>query len=164
MTKRSLSASKWKRDSRDKLRAVQQQAVAVQPRAHRRIILAHGEHVHDTLGVVIDHGWQVRHHYRMRSARWAVATALGVLVTVVLGAQSAAPLPDQAHFFAEVQKRLASNDLIQSRYTYRERSTEVHMNPFGAMGTGAVLVYEVYPHPNDELTYRRLVEREGRRV
>jgi len=100
----------------------------------------------------------------MRSARWAVAAALGVLVTAALGAQSAAPLPDQARFFAEVQKRLASNDLIQSRYTYRERATEVRLNPFGAMGTGPELVYEVYPHPNDELTYRRLVEREGRRL
>jgi hypothetical protein len=100
----------------------------------------------------------------MRSACWAVATTLGVLVTSGLGAQSPAPLPDQAQFFAEVQKRLASNDLIQSRYSYRERSTEVRMNPFGAMGTGPELVYEVYPHPNDELTYRRLVEREGRQL
>jgi hypothetical protein len=32
------------------------------------------------------------------------------------------------------------------------------------MGTGPELVYEVYPHPNDELTYRRLVEREGRQL
>jgi hypothetical protein len=100
----------------------------------------------------------------MRSARWAVATALGVLVMAGLGAQSAAPLPDQARFFAEVRKRLASNDLIQSRYSYRERSTELRLNPFGAMGTGPELVYEVYPHPNDELTYRRLVEREGRQL
>ena len=52
-----------------------------------------------------------------------------------------------ARFFGEVQKRLASNDLIQSRYSYRERSTEVRLNPFGAMGTGPEMVYEVYPHP-----------------
>jgi hypothetical protein len=32
------------------------------------------------------------------------------------------------------------------------------------MGTGPELVYEVYPHPNDELTYRRLVERGGHQL
>jgi len=76
---------------------------------------------------------------------------------------SSAPLPDQDAFFAEARKRLASNDLIQSRYSYRERSTELHLNPFGRnLGTDGVQVYEVYPHPEDALTYRRLVEDDGR--
>jgi hypothetical protein len=92
----------------------------------------------------------------------------GVLVLALLvaasggpGAQSR-PLPDRDRFFAEVQKRLASNDIIQSRYSYRQRSTELKLNPFGRMGTGPVLVHEVYPHPNDNLTYMRLIERDGR--
>jgi hypothetical protein len=72
------------------------------------------------------------------------------------------PLPDQESFFAEVRKRLASNDLIQSRFTFRERSTDLKLNPFGRMGTDGVLVYEVYPHPNDELTYRRLIADDNR--
>lgn len=74
----------------------------------------------------------------------------------------APPLPDRDSFLAEVQKRLASNDIIQSRYSYRQRSTELNLNPFGRIGTGPVLVQEVYPHPDDKLTYRRLVERDGR--
>ena len=77
--------------------------------------------------------------------------------------QSSAPLPDQDAFFAEARKRLASNDLIQSRYSYRERSTELHLNPFGrSLGTDGVQVFEVYPHPEEALTYRRLVEDDGR--
>jgi hypothetical protein len=73
------------------------------------------------------------------------------------------PLPDQDAFFAEVRKRLASNDLIQSRYSFRERSTELHLNPFGRnLGTDGVQVFEVYPHPDEALTYRRLVEDDGR--
>jgi hypothetical protein len=71
------------------------------------------------------------------------------------------PLPDSAAFLVEVRKRIASNDLIQSHFSYRERATELRLNPFGRMGTGPVLVHEVYPHPNDDLTYRRLVERDG---
>jgi hypothetical protein len=60
---------------------------------------------------------------------------------------------------------LASNDLIQSRFSFRERTTELKLNPFGRkMGTGPANVYEVYPHPEEELTYRRLIERDGRAI
>ena len=95
----------------------------------------------------------------MARARVLVA-ALIIATAGGLGAQSR-PLPDRGRFFAEVQKRLASNDIIQSRYSYRQKSTELNLNPFGRMGTGPVLLHEVYPHPNDALTYRRLLERDG---
>ncbi len=91
----------------------------------------------------------------------ALTVAAGLLATGGASEQSL-PLPDRDAFFAEVQKRLASNDIIQSRYSYRQKSTELKLNPFGRMGTGPVLVHEVYPHPDDKLTYRRLVERDGR--
>jgi hypothetical protein len=74
------------------------------------------------------------------------------------------PLPDRETFLAEARKRLASNDLLQSRYSYRVRVTEVRMNPFGRIGTGPVEVYEVYPVVPGRLTYRRLIERDGVRV
>lgn len=93
-------------------------------------------------------------------ARVMVA-ALLLAAAGALGEQSR-PLPDRDRFFAEVQKRLASNDIIQSRYSYRQKSTELKLNPFGRMGTGPVLVHEVYPHPDENLTYRRLIERDGR--
>jgi hypothetical protein len=80
------------------------------------------------------------------------------------GLRAQTPLPDRETFFAEVRKRLAGNDELQSRFSFRERSTELSLNPFGRMGTGDALLHEVYPHPNAELTYRRLIERNGRRV
>jgi hypothetical protein len=80
-------------------------------------------------------------------------------------ATSPRPLPDERQFLAEARKRLASNDLIQSGYSYRERTTELKLNPFGrSVGTGPAKVYEVYPHPEEGLTYRRLIERDGRPV
>ncbi len=92
-----------------------------------------------------------------------VVGAVLLVLSAGLAAQSSAPLPDQEHFFAEARRRLASNDLIQSRYSFRERTTELRLNPFGrTMGTGPVNVYEYYPHPNEALSYRRLVERGGR--
>jgi hypothetical protein len=96
----------------------------------------------------------------MPTAPALVAIAL-LLITAMPRAQSP-PLPDQDAFFAEVRKRLASNDRLMSRFSYRERSTELMLNPFGRMGTGPERVFEVYPHPEDHLTYRRLVEDNGR--
>ena len=99
-----------------------------------------------------------------------VRPLLAALLSITAGvaAQSPpppSPLPDQAAFFAEARKHLASNDLIQRRYSFRERTTELRLNPFGrSFGTGPVNVYEVYPHPEEELTYRRLIESDGRPI
>jgi hypothetical protein len=92
----------------------------------------------------------------------ALLAAVACVSSLAAHAQSAAPLPDRDAFFAETRKRLASNDLLQSRYAYRQRVTDVRMNPFGEIGTGPIEVYDVYPVAGDDLTYRRLVERGGR--
>lgn len=67
------------------------------------------------------------------------------------------PLPDQATFLAAARAKLASDERLQLRYTYKLRRTEVRRNPFGRIGTGDVRLYEVYPSPIAELTYYRLV-------
>lgn len=96
---------------------------------------------------------------------WARAlVAALVLGLPAVGAPQSPPLPNQERFFAEVRAKLASNERLLSRYSRRERSTELSFNPFGRMGTGDIVVHEVYPHPVDDLTYRRLVERDGRPV
>ena len=100
---------------------------------------------------------RVRHHTRMAPVRLLLAVLLSIAAAWPRVPQPSPPLPDQEAFFAEARKRLASNDLIQSRYSFRERTTELRLNPFGrSMGTGPDNVYEVYPHPEEELTYRRL--------
>jgi hypothetical protein len=92
----------------------------------------------------------------------ALLAALACVSGLASYAQSTAPLPDRDAFLAEARKRLASNDLLQSRYAYRQRVTDVRMNPFGDIGTGPVEVYDVYPVAGNDLTYKRLVERGGR--
>ena len=79
-------------------------------------------------------------------------------------AQSAPPLPDEASFFAETQQNLTRSNQIQYRYAYKERRTEIHMNPFGRMGTGEVRLYEVTPGPSDRVYFRQLLERAGKPV
>lgn len=73
--------------------------------------------------------------------------------------QPGPPLPDPAAFLREVRKHLASDPLLQSQYFYRERVTDVRMNPFARVGTGEVRVYEVCPSADPQLAYRRLVAR-----
>jgi hypothetical protein len=63
-----------------------------------------------------------------------------------------------------VKKNLARADREQFRYAYRERRSEVHANPFGKIGTGGTLLYEVVPGSELGLYKRKLVERDGKRL
>jgi hypothetical protein len=74
------------------------------------------------------------------------------------------PLPDEASFFAETQKNLTRSNQVQYQYAYKERRTELHMNPFGRMGTGEVRLYEVTPGDSERVYFRRLLAREGKPV
>jgi hypothetical protein len=89
-----------------------------------------------------------------------VALAAAVVVVHPRAQQQSNGLPDRDTFLAETRKRLAGNEVLQNRYSYRERVTRVRFNPVGHIGTGPVDVYEVYPVA-EELTYKRLVERNG---
>ncbi len=96
--------------------------------------------------------------------RALLITAVVTIWLTSAAAQSTAPLPDAERFFAEARKRLASNALLQSRFTFRERITQLRFNPLGRMGTGPIEVFEVYPVQGDDMTYRRLVERDGKPI
>lgn len=74
---------------------------------------------------------------------------------------TASGLPDRETFLREAREALARSQQVWHRYAYKERRTDVHMNPFGRMGTGDTRVLDVRPSPNPQLTYRRLVERNG---
>lgn len=84
--------------------------------------------------------------------------AAASLVLAVLGAaQDDRPLPDEKTFLADAKEKLASDERLQVRYTYKLRRTEMGRNPFGRIGTGDVKLYEIYPSPVLELTYYRLL-------
>lgn len=86
-----------------------------------------------------------------------------VCIVATLQAQPDA-LPDPETFFARARERLASNEALLNRYTYKERRTELKLNPFGHLGTGPLLVFEVYPAVEPAMTYRRLIMRDGVRL
>lgn len=92
------------------------------------------------------------------------ATAIAPLITLVFAATVVAQNPDLPpadQFLREARAVFTRSQEVWHRYAYTERSTELHMNPFGRMGTGGVNVYDVRPSPNPKLTYRRLISRNG---
>jgi len=94
-----------------------------------------------------------------------IALGLASAMTVeVLGGQTERPLPEPEPFFTAARGRLASNALLWRRYRFKERRTELKLNPFGAMGTGPVEVFQVFPSVDEKMTYRRLIERDGQPV
>lgn len=83
---------------------------------------------------------------------------------VLLAAHSAGQsvdLPHRGTFLRETREALTRSQELWHRYSYRERRTELHLNPFGRMGTGGTRVTEVRPAADPRLTYRRVLERNG---
>jgi hypothetical protein len=87
--------------------------------------------------------------------------AAAVASIVLAGAGQAPALPPKDSFLREAREALTRSQEVWHRYSYKERRTELHLNPFGRMGTGAMQVFEVRPSPDPRLTYRRLIERNG---
>lgn len=83
---------------------------------------------------------------------------------VFLSAQAARPLPEEKAFFDAAQQNLSRSQGEQFRFAYKERRTELHMNPFGRLGTGGTLAYEVIPENDGAIILRRLIERDGKPV
>lgn len=95
--------------------------------------------------------------------RMRAAIALAALVTVP-GSAFQVPgssLPERERFLREARETLGRSQQVWHQYSYKERRTDVHMNPFGRMGAGDTRVFEVRPSPNPQLTYKRLIERNG---
>jgi hypothetical protein len=78
-----------------------------------------------------------------------------------LGAGQTAELPDRDAFLRDAREALARSQQLWHRYSYKERRTDLHLNPFGRMGTGDTRILEVRPSADPRLTYRRLIERNG---
>lgn len=89
---------------------------------------------------------------------------LGLVFANGLDAQIPRAFPDEKSFFAATQENLARSQREQFRFAYKERRTELHMNPFGRIGTGATRAYEITPKHDGAVILRRLVESDGKPV
>ncbi len=106
----------------------------------------------------------------MKACTRAAAVTAAIVVAVVVGsgggsvagrAQEVPPLPDSETFSSLVRENLARAERVAYLYTFKERRTDIHRNPFGRIGTGGTRLFEVYPSATRRLTYRRLIDRNG---
>jgi hypothetical protein len=75
-----------------------------------------------------------------------------------------APLPDLRTFLGEVRDRLHTDDFLLDQYTFNEKQTERQLDSSGNIEKTTTSLYEVYPSPEPGHTYRKLVERDGKRL
>ena len=87
-----------------------------------------------------------------------------VLLLQTTGARDSRPLPDPQPFFEAVRANLARSQDEQNRFAYKERRTDLNLNPFGRMGTGETRVIAVMPVEGGKAVVRRLIERDGQPV
>lgn len=93
----------------------------------------------------------------MRSLMAAIASL------ALTGLTTAQPtdLPPREEFLRTVREVFARSQAEWNHYGYKERRTDLRLNPFGRMGTTGTRVMEVRPSPNPKLIYRRVIERNG---
>lgn len=73
-------------------------------------------------------------------------------------------LPDAESFFRETRMNLERSQREQIHFAYKERRTELHTNPFGRLGTGETVAYDVTPAEDGAVVLKRLIERDGQPV
>jgi len=91
------------------------------------------------------------------SCRSLQATAAIAVAIAGLAQAQEPPLPDAKQFLAESMRRLRSNDLLRSRYTFTEEETRYTYDASGRVVKTQHRVYDIQPSFEPELTYRRLV-------
>ena len=94
---------------------------------------------------------------------WVLAAGLAGALTSTATSQESRPLPDPEPFYAAARANIVRAQAAENLFAYRERRTELHLNPFGRMGSGGTVVYDVTPQADGGVE-RRLIERDGRAV
>jgi hypothetical protein len=94
----------------------------------------------------------------------AVRLVAAALLLQVATARDARPLPEPQPFLDAVRANLARSQDEQNRFSYKERRTELDLNPFGHIGTGEVRVIAVTPVEGGKAVTRQLIERDGKPV
>ena len=70
------------------------------------------------------------------------------------------PLPELNSFLQEIHKHLHSNWIVQSQYTYTEKSIERQLDSNGKLKKTETKFYEVYPSADEQFTYKKLISQD----
>jgi hypothetical protein len=117
-----------------------------------------------TMSVGKDRG----HSSTTRRARTRLACTIAVPLAVLLGlglphAQEK-PLPDLESLLKGLRKTLHSDRVLLSQYTYAQKNTEKRLDKSGRVSKTEVEVFEMYPSLEEDLSYARLISKDGKPV
>jgi hypothetical protein len=94
----------------------------------------------------------------------ALRLAVAISLLQSTPAKDVRPFPEPDVFFEAVRANLARSQDDQKLFAYKERRTELNLNPFGRLGTGGVRVTEVTPVEGGSAVTFRVIERDGKPV
>lgn len=90
--------------------------------------------------------------------------SLAILGLPLPGAAQERPLPEAKPFLEEVRKRLQTDDVLQSNYTYVEARRELKLDKSGRSTKETVKIVESYPGFPGESRWHRLIAENGKPV
>ncbi len=93
--------------------------------------------------------------------RFSLLAILAAAAAVTVRAQPVQPLPDQAAFLLDVRRNLEADSVLQSRYSYIEKRTDVRRDDRGSEIGRTEKVFDVSPSPGGTERYRRLISVDG---
>ena len=96
----------------------------------------------------------------MKGLRVAIAVVLLAVAQPAVPLLQEAPLPDEKVFFDAVRRNLARSQEEQDAFGYKERRTNLNLNPFGRLGTSGSRLVEITPIAGGGQR-RRVLERDG---
>ena len=95
---------------------------------------------------------------------WLAVGAVGWGQAADLSSQEDRPLPQPEAFLEHVKRSLASDRLLQSRYTFDRHETTDLIDPQGKVKKSWSKQWEVFPSVDPKLSYERLIEKDGKPV
>jgi hypothetical protein len=96
-----------------------------------------------------------------RRARCAAAVALVIALGLAQPQAQGRPLPDVDSVLKGLRKTLHSDRVLLSQYTYIEKNTEKNLDKKGRVTKTEVEVSEVYPSIDQDLSYVRVISKNG---
>jgi hypothetical protein len=69
------------------------------------------------------------------------------------------PLPELDSFLKDIRKHLHSDQILQSQYTYAEKTILRELDSGGRVKRTETRAYEVYPSLEERMTYRKLISK-----
>ncbi len=95
---------------------------------------------------------------------WIPGATLGLVFCFLLPSPVEDPLPSVEEVLDKVRSNLRSDRYLLRNYTFNETLEIVDLGKKGNPKKTQTMVYEVFPSTAEEITYRRLVSKNGKQV